>query len=62
MQGRNPEADEQKAKASAAKDWAARELVKDCRAKKRVSLTHGTQVSHGRHLSRPRCSHLLHLL
>ena len=29
MQGRNPAADKQKAKATAAKDWTVRELVKD---------------------------------
>ena len=52
MQGRNPAADNQKAKATAAKDWTVRELVKDYRAKKLVSLAHGTQVSYGRHLKR----------
>ena len=52
MQGRNPAADKQKAKATAAKDWTVRELVKDYRAKKLVSLAHSTQVSYGRHLKR----------
>ena len=37
MQGRNPAADKQKAKATAAKDWTVRELVKDYRGKKLVS-------------------------
>lgn len=32
MQGHNPAADKQKAKATAAKDWTVCELVKDCRA------------------------------
>jgi integrase len=52
MQGRNPAADKQKAKATAAKDWTVRELAKDYRAKKLVSLAHSTQVSDGRHLKR----------
>jgi len=52
MQGRNPAADKQKAKATAAKDWTVRELVKDYRAKKLVSLAESTQVSYGRHLKR----------
>lgn len=52
MQGRNPAADKQKAKATAAKDWTMRELVKDYRAKKLVSLADSTQVSYGRHLKR----------
>ena len=52
MQGRNPAADKQKAKATAAKDWTVRELVKDYRAKKLVSLADSTQVSYGRHLKR----------
>ena len=52
MQGRNPAADKQKAKATAAKDWTVRELAKDYRAKKLVSLAHSTQVSYGRHLKR----------
>lgn len=43
MQGRNPAADKQKAKATAAKDWTVRELVKDYRAKKLVSLAHSTR-------------------
>jgi len=47
MQGRNPAADKQKAKATAAKDWTVREPVKDYRAKKLVSLAHSTQVSYG---------------
>ena len=38
MQGLNPAADKQKAKATAAKDWTVREVVKDYRAKKLVSL------------------------
>ena len=37
MQGRNAAADKPKAKATAAKDWTVRELVKDDRAKKLVS-------------------------
>ena len=52
MQGRNPAADKQKAKATAAKDWTVRELVKDYRAKKLVSLADSTRVSYGRHLKR----------
>ena len=52
MQGRNPAADKQMAKATAVKDWTLRELVKDYRAKKLVSLAHSTQVSYGRHLKR----------
>jgi integrase len=52
MQGRNPAADKQKAKATAAKDWTVRELVKDYRAKKLVGLADSTQVSYGRHLKR----------
>lgn len=52
MQGRNSAADKQKAKATAAKDWTVRELVKDYRAKKLVSLAQSTQVSYGRHLKR----------
>lgn len=52
MQGRDPAADKQKAKATAAKDWTVRELVKDYRAKKLVSLAESTQVSYGRHLKR----------
>ena len=36
----------------AAKDWTVRELAKDYRAKKRVSLAQSTQVSCGRHLKR----------
>ena len=56
MQGRNPAADKQKAKPTAAKDWTVRELVKDYRAKKLVSLAHSTQVSYGRHLERGRRS------
>lgn len=52
MQGRNPAADKQKAKATAAKDWTVRELVKDYRAKKLVSLAESTQVSYGSHLKR----------
>ncbi|WP_291852588.1 Arm DNA-binding domain-containing protein [Accumulibacter sp.] len=32
MQGGKPAADKRKAKATAAKDWTVRELVKDCRA------------------------------
>ena len=56
MQGRNPAADKQKAKATAAKDWTVRELVKDYRAKKLVSLSDSTQVSYGRHLSAWRTS------
>ena len=52
MQGRNPAADKQKAKATAAKDWTERELVKDYRAKKLVGLADSTQVSYGRHLKR----------
>ena len=45
LQGRNPAADKQKAKATAAKDWTVRELAKDYRAKKLTSLAHSTQVS-----------------
>lgn len=52
MQGRNPAADKQKAKATAAKDWTVRELAKKYRAKKLVSLAHSTQVSYGRRLKR----------
>lgn len=52
MQGRNPAADKQKAKATAAKDWTVRDLVKDYRAKKLVSLAESTQVSYGCHLKR----------
>jgi integrase len=52
MQGRNPAGEKQKAKATAAKDWTVRELVKDYRAKKLVSLADSTQVSYGRHLKR----------
>lgn len=52
MQGGNPAVDKQKAKACAAKDWTVRELVKDYRAKKLVSLADSTQVSYGRHLKR----------
>jgi integrase len=52
MQGGNPAADKQKAKSIAAKDWTVRELVKDYRAKKLVSLAESTQVSYGRHLKR----------
>lgn len=52
MQGGDPAADKQKAKATAAKDWTVRELVKDYRAKKLVSLAQSTQVSYGRHLKR----------
>ena len=52
MQGRNPAADKRKAKATAAKDWTVRELVKDYRAKKLGSLADSTQVSYGRHLKR----------
>jgi len=52
MQGRNPAADKQKAKATAAKDWTVRELVKDYRAKKLVNLAESTQVRYGRHLKR----------
>ena len=37
------------AKATAAKDWTVREMVKDYRAKKLVSLAYSTQVSYGRH-------------
>lgn len=40
MQGRNPAAGRQKAKATAAKDWTVRELVKDYRAKKSLTATH----------------------
>lgn len=52
QQGRNPAAEKQKAKATAARDWTVRDLAKDSRAKKLVSLAHSTQVSHGRHLKR----------
>ncbi len=52
MQGRNPAADKQKAKATAAKDLTVRELVKDYRTKKLVNLAESTQVSYGRHLKR----------
>ena len=52
MQGCNPAADKQKAKATAAKDWTVRELVKDYRAKKLASLADSTQVSYGRQLKR----------
>lgn len=52
QQGRNPVAEKQKAKATAARDWTVRALAKDYRAKKLVSLAHSTQVSYGRHLKR----------
>ena len=52
MLGHNPAAEKQKAKATAAKDWTVRQLVKDYRAKKLASLAHSTQVSYGRHLKR----------
>ena len=52
QQGRNLAAEKHKAKATAARDWKVRELVKDDRAKKLVSLAHSTQVSDGRHLKR----------
>lgn len=52
QQGRNPAAEKQKAKATAARDWTVRDLAKDYRAKKLVSLAHSTQVSYGRHLKR----------
>jgi Arm DNA-binding domain len=52
QQGRNPAAEKQKAKATAARGWTVRDLAKDYRAKKLVSLAHSTQVSYGRHLKR----------
>ncbi len=52
MQGRNPAADKQKAKATAAKGWTVRALVKDYQVKKLVSLAESTQVTYGRHLKR----------
>lgn len=52
QQGRNPAAEKQKAKATAARDWTVRDLAKDYRAKKLVSLEHSTQVRYGRHLKR----------
>lgn len=52
MQGGNPAADKQKAKATAAKDWTVRQLAKDYREKKLVNLAESTQVSYGRHLKR----------
>ncbi|MFN8866602.1 MAG: tyrosine-type recombinase/integrase [Pseudomonadota bacterium] len=52
QQGRNPAAEKQKAKATAARDWTVRDLAKDYRTKKLVSLAHSTQVSYGRHLKR----------
>ena len=52
QQGRNPAAEKQKAKATAARDWTVRDLAKDYRAKKLVSLAQSTQVSYGRHLKR----------
>ena len=52
MQGRNPAADKRKAKATAVKDWTVRELVKDYRTKRLVSLAESTQASYGRHLKR----------
>ena len=52
QQGRNPAAGKQKAKATAARDWTVRDLAKDYRTKKLVSLAHSTQVSDGRHLKR----------
>lgn len=52
QQGRNPAAEKQKAKATAARDWTVRDLAKDYRVKKLVSLAHSTQVSYGRHLKR----------
>jgi hypothetical protein len=52
QQGRNPAAEKQKAKATAARDWTVRDLAKDYRAKKLVSLAHSTQVTYGRHLKR----------
>lgn len=52
QQGRNPAAEKQKAKATAARDWTVRDLAKDYRAKKLVSLAHSTQVSYGRQLKR----------
>jgi integrase len=52
QQGRNPAAEKQKAKATAARDWTVRDLAKDYRAKKLVSLANSTQVSYGRHLKR----------
>lgn len=52
QQGRNPAAEKQKTKATAAGDWTVRALAKDYRAKKLVSLAHSTQVSYGQHLKR----------
>ncbi|TXH49000.1 MAG: site-specific integrase [Burkholderiaceae bacterium] len=52
QQGRNPAAEKQKAKATAARDWTVRDLAKDYRAKKLISLAHSTQVSYGRQLKR----------
>ena len=57
QQGRNPAAEKQKAKATAARDWTVRDLAKDYRAKKLVSLAHSTQVSYGRHLKRVEPDH-----
>jgi hypothetical protein len=39
QQGRNPAAEKQKAKATAARDWTVRDLAKDYRAKKLVDLS-----------------------
>jgi integrase len=52
QQGRNPAAEKQKAKATAARDWTVRDLAKATLAKKLVSLANSTQVSYGRHLKR----------
>jgi hypothetical protein len=41
QQGRNPAAEKQNAKATAARDWTVRDLAKGYRAKKLVSLAHG---------------------
>ena len=58
QQGRNPAAEKQKAKATAARDWTVRDLAKDYRAKKLVSLAHSTQVNHF-HLAGQLCSRRL---
>jgi integrase len=50
--GRDPAAEKQKAKSTAARDWTVRELVNDYRIKKLVSLANSTQVCYGRHLKR----------
>jgi hypothetical protein len=53
QQGRNPAAEKQKAKATAARDWTVRDLAKDYRAKKLVDLKLKFPRFHG-HFSNPR--------